>query len=80
MLTLNPDSLRLALLLRRGDELLRLLEAAPSLKPRTALATAYAVGLRASEGINLSVFWLIPSFATIYGLLQLEAVRDDHAA
>jgi integrase/recombinase XerD len=33
----------------------RFLEAVPSLKARTALTTAYAVGLRASEAVSLRV-------------------------
>ncbi|WP_337270142.1 tyrosine-type recombinase/integrase [Oryzifoliimicrobium ureilyticus] len=38
-----------------GDEIVRFLEAVPSLKTRTALTTAYAAGLRASETVNLKV-------------------------
>lgn len=38
-----------------GDEVVRLLEAVPSLKARTALTTAYAAGLRASEAASLKV-------------------------
>jgi integrase/recombinase XerD len=38
-----------------GDEIVRLLEAVPSLKTRTALTTAYAAGLRASETVSLKV-------------------------
>jgi integrase/recombinase XerD len=37
------------------DEVVRFLEAVPSLKTRTALTTAYAAGLRASETIGLRV-------------------------
>lgn len=37
------------------DEVVRFLEAVPSLKTRTALTTAYAAGLRASEAIGLKV-------------------------
>lgn len=37
------------------DEVVRFLEAVPSLKTRTALTTAYAAGLRASETIGLKV-------------------------
>ena len=36
-----------------ADEVVRFLEAVPSLKTRTALTTAYAAGLRASETIGL---------------------------
>src|SRR5712671_5171216 len=36
-----------------ADELVRFLEAVPSLKTRTALTTAYAAGLRASEAVGL---------------------------
>jgi integrase/recombinase XerD len=37
------------------DEVVRFLEAVPSLKTRTALTTAYAAGLRASETVGLKV-------------------------
>jgi integrase/recombinase XerD len=38
-----------------ADEVVRLLEAVPSLKVRTALTTAYAAGLRASEAVGLKI-------------------------
>jgi integrase/recombinase XerD len=38
-----------------ADEVARFLEAAPSLKARVALTTAYAAGLRASETVGLKV-------------------------
>jgi integrase/recombinase XerD len=38
-----------------ADEVVRFLEAVPSLKTRTALTTAYAAGLRASETVGLKV-------------------------
>ena len=38
-----------------ADELVRFLEARPSLKARAALTTAYAMGLRDSEAVNLRV-------------------------
>ncbi|MBX4893713.1 MULTISPECIES: site-specific integrase [Rhizobium] len=38
-----------------GDEIVRFLEAVPSLKTRTALTTAYAAGLRATETVSLKV-------------------------
>jgi integrase/recombinase XerD len=38
-----------------ADEVVRFLEAAPSLKTRAALTTAYAAGLRASEAVSLKV-------------------------
>ena len=38
-----------------ADEVVRLLEAVPSLKARAALTTAYAAGLRASEAVSLKV-------------------------
>ncbi len=38
-----------------ADEVVRFLEAVPSLKTRTALTTAYATGLRASEAVGLKV-------------------------
>ena len=38
-----------------ADEVMRFLEAVPSLKTRTALTTAYAAGLRASEAVSLKV-------------------------
>lgn len=37
------------------DEVVRFLEAVPSLKSRTALTTAYATGLRASEAVHLKI-------------------------
>lgn len=38
-----------------ADEVVRFLEAVPSLKARTALTTAYAAGLRASETVGLKI-------------------------
>lgn len=38
-----------------ADEVVRFLEGGPSLKARTALTTAYAAGLRASETVSLKV-------------------------
>jgi integrase/recombinase XerD len=38
-----------------ADEVVRFLEAAPSLKTRAALTTAYAAGLRASEAVSLKI-------------------------
>ena len=38
-----------------ADEVVRFLEAVPSLKARTALTTAYGAGLRASETVGLKV-------------------------
>jgi integrase/recombinase XerD len=38
-----------------ADEVVRFLEAVPSLKARTALTTAYAAGLRASEAVSLKL-------------------------
>ncbi len=38
-----------------ADEVVRFLEAVTSLKTRTALTTAYAAGLRASEAVSLKV-------------------------
>src|SRR5258705_12099837 len=38
-----------------ADEVVRFLEAVPSLKTRAALTTAYAAGLRASEAVGLMV-------------------------
>lgn len=38
-----------------GDEIVRFLEAVPSLRTRSALTTAYAAGLRASEAVHLKV-------------------------
>ena len=38
-----------------ANEVVRFLEAVPSLKTRTALTTAYAAGLRASETVGLKV-------------------------
>jgi integrase len=38
-----------------ADEVVRFPEAVPSLKTRTALTTAYAAGLRASETVDLKI-------------------------
>ena len=38
-----------------ADEVVRFLEAVPSLKTRAALTTAYAAGLRAAEAVSLKV-------------------------
>ncbi|WP_426232186.1 site-specific integrase [Pararhizobium sp. DWP3-4] len=38
-----------------GDDIVRFLEAVPSLRTRTALTTAYAAGLRASVAVHLKV-------------------------
>jgi site-specific recombinase XerD len=48
----QPRSLPVVL---SADEVVRFLEAVPSLKSRTALTTAYATGLRASEAVHLKV-------------------------
>ena len=42
-------------LILAADEVVRFLEAVPSLKTRTALTTAYGAGLRASEVVSLKV-------------------------
>ena len=41
-----------------ADEVVRFLEAVPSLKARVALTTAYAAGLRASEAVSLKVTYI----------------------
>ena len=46
---------RTLLVVLSTDEVVRFLEAVPSLKTRTALTTAYAAGLRASETVGLKV-------------------------
>ena len=51
-LPLEPRKLPIVL---SADEVVRFLEAVPSLKARTALTTAYAAGLRASEAVGLKV-------------------------
>ena len=48
------------LLVLGADEVVRFLEAMPGLKSRTALTTAYAAGLRASEAVRLARQWLFP--------------------
>ncbi len=48
----KPRTLPLVL---SADEVVRFLEAVPSLKIRTALTTAYAAGLRASETVGLRI-------------------------
>ena len=48
----EPHKLPLVL---SADEVVRFLEAVPSLKTRAALTTAYAAGLRASEAVGLKV-------------------------
>ena len=48
----EPRKLPLVL---HADEVVRFLEAAPSLKTRAALTTAYGAGLRASEAVSLKV-------------------------
>ena len=48
----KPRTLPLVL---SADEVVRFLEAVPSLKTRTALTTAYAAGLRASEAAGLKL-------------------------
>jgi integrase/recombinase XerD len=47
-----PDKLPVVL---SADEIVRFLEAVPNLKTRTALTTAYAAGLRASEAVGLRI-------------------------
>ena len=68
-----------------ADEVVRFLEAVPSLKTRTALTTAYAAGLRASEAVSLkvacsrAVFTLVSLtglFAFIRGAFTLRAAAD----
>jgi integrase/recombinase XerD len=48
----EPRKLPIAL---NADEVVRFLEAVPSLKTRAALTTAYAAGLRAAEAVSLKV-------------------------
>ena len=48
----KPRTLPLVL---SADEVVRFLEAVPSLKTRAALTTAYAAGLRASEVVGLKL-------------------------
>jgi site-specific recombinase XerD len=48
----SPSTLPVVL---SADEVVRFLESVPSLKTRTALTTAYAAGLRASETVGLKV-------------------------
>ena len=48
----SPGTLPVVL---NADEVVRFLEAVPSLKTRTALTTAYAAGLRAAEAVGLKV-------------------------
>src|SRR6187397_3345174 len=43
-----------------ADEVVRFLEAVPSLKARTALTTAYAAGLRVSEVTSLRIADIVP--------------------
>lgn len=56
-----------------ADEVVRFLEAVPSLKTRTALTTAYGAGLRASEAVSLKV-------ADIDSLRMLIQVRHGKGA
>lgn len=51
-----------------SDEVVRFLEAVPSLKTRTALTTAYASGLRASETVGLK----INNIDSIRGVIRIE--------
>jgi integrase len=48
----EPSKLRVAL---RADGVVRILEAIPSLKSRTALTTVYAAGRRVSEVVLLKI-------------------------
>ncbi len=58
-----------------ADEVVRFLEAVPSLKTRAALTTAYAAGLRASEAVGLKVS-NIDSGRTIIRVEQGKGGKD----
>ena len=58
-----------------ADEVVRFLEAVPSLKARAALTTAYAAGLRASETVNLKVAD-IDSVRMVIRIAQGKGGRD----
>jgi integrase/recombinase XerD len=55
-----------------ADEVVRFLEAVPSLKTRTALTTAYAAGLRASETVGLKV----GNIDSDRGVIRVEHGKD----
>lgn len=55
-----------------GDEIVRFLEVVPSLKTRTALTTAYAAGLRASETVSLKV----GNIGSKRGVISVEHGKD----
>ncbi|QPC95937.1 site-specific integrase [Mesorhizobium sp. INR15] len=54
-----------------ADEIVRFLEAVPSLRTRTALTAAYAAGLRASEAVGLKVD-SIDSIDSERGVIRVE--------
>jgi site-specific recombinase XerD len=61
-----------------ADEVVRFLEAVPSLKARAALTTAYAAGLRASEAASLKVVD-IDSSRMVIRIEQGKGGRDRYA-
>lgn len=58
-----------------ADEVVRFLEAVPSLKARAALTTAYAAGLRASEAVSLKVAD-IDSDRMVFQIRHGEGAKD----
>lgn len=58
-----------------ADEVVRFLEAVPSLKARTALTTAYAAGLRVSEAVSLKLAD-IDSDRMVIQIRQGKGARD----
>lgn len=60
-----------------ADEVVRFLEAVPSLRARTALTTAYAAGLRASEAVGLEI-GNIDSGRGVIRVVHGKGGRDRH--
>lgn len=60
-----------------ADEVVRFLEAVPSLRTRTALTTAYAAGLRASEAVGLEI-GNIDSGRGVIRIVHGKGGRDRH--
>ena len=61
-----------------ADEVVRLLEAVPSLKARAALTTAYAAGLRVSEVTGLKVADIVPEARLRHDDSDRMMIRIEH--
>jgi site-specific recombinase XerD len=63
----RPDPLPTVL---APEEIVRFLKAVPGLKPRTALTTVYATGLRVAEAVSLTRTSIAPGWSFMSGMAK----------